>query len=75
MTDKIREALARLVEAVQFTPLGIRGIKAVEAAHVALAQQPDTVAVPREDLERVLSGEECAASADKLRRLLAGGGE
>lgn len=38
--NALRKALENLVQAVEYTPLGIRAIKAVEAARNALASQP-----------------------------------
>lgn len=46
MSDKIREALLALIEAVEHTPLGIRGIKAVEQGRAALAEPAAPVAKP-----------------------------
>lgn len=46
MSDKTREALLALIEAVEHTPLGIRGIKAVEQGRAALAEPAAPVAKP-----------------------------
>lgn len=46
MSDKAREALLALIEAVQYTPLGIRAIKAVEQGRAALAEPAAPVAKP-----------------------------